>query len=259
MLAKCTEGISDNANISSVSVESECNRIESLENELKIAKEMIQGLKMERRKLRADKNGKIFIFLPKKKVYFYSIFFVCHRDIIFFFYLLDLLQQVKHLCTSLQEKEQELRNFIRKFDQKLRENDNSSARASNSDIDHDKLTLMKHAQEEAERSNVLAAQLNVKELQIKRMEQQLIETRRHLSKYSPDQDGISINHSQVGVMNHGCEENDSSRGGHDPSRINDREAMTEFMLNEGDNDCIVIDSDSISLISNHMNMGSCKY
>lgn len=37
--------------------DSESGKIESLENELKIAKEMIQSLKMERRKLRADKNG----------------------------------------------------------------------------------------------------------------------------------------------------------------------------------------------------------
>lgn len=47
------------------------------------------SLKAERKKLRSDKN--------------------------------DLLQQVKHLCSSLQEKEQELRNFIRKFDQSIRE------------------------------------------------------------------------------------------------------------------------------------------
>lgn len=164
---------------------------------------------------------------------------------------------MKHLCTSLQEKEQELRNFIRKFDQKLRENESGTARA-NPESDHDRMSLMKHAQEEAERSIALAAQLNVKELQIKRMEQQLLDMRRHLSKYSPDQDAISINHSQVGVMNHGCEESDSSRGIHDPSRMSEREAMTEFLLGEGDNDCIVIDSDSISLISNHMNLGSCK-
>lgn len=173
------------------------------------------------------------------------------------FLLLDLLQQVKQLCSSLQDKEQELRNFIRKFDQKLRENENSSARASSSDSEHDRMTLMKHAQEEAERSIALAAQLNVKELQIKRMEQQLMDARRQLSKYSPDPENISINHNQVGIMNHGCEEGDPSRGVLDP-RMSEREAMTDFLLGEGENDCIVIDSDSISLVSNQMHMGSCK-
>lgn len=120
------------------------------------------------------------------------------------------------------------------------------------------MALMKHAQEEAERSIALAAQLNVKELQIKRMEQQLMDARRQLSKYSPDPESISINHNhQIGVMNHGCEEGDSSRGV-DPSRISEREAMTDFLLGEGENDCIVIDSDSISLVSNQMHMGSCE-
>lgn len=161
---------------------------------------------------------------------------------------------MKQLCGSLQDKEQELRNFIRKFDQKLRENENSSARAgSSSDSEHER--LMKHAQEEAERSIVLAAQLNAKELQIKRMEQQI----RQLSKYSPDPESISINHNQMGAMNHGCEESDSSRGAvHDSSRISDREAMNDYLLGEGENDCIVIDSDSISLVSNQMHMGSCE-
>lgn len=141
----------------------------------------------------------------------------------------------------------------------MRENENSSARASgSSDSEHDRIALMKHAQEEAERSIALAAQLNARELQIKRMEQQLMEARRQLSKYSPDPESISINHNQVGVMNHGCEESDSSRGGHDSSRISDREAMTDFLLGEGENDCIVIDSDSISLVSNQMHMGSCE-
>lgn len=41
--------------------DSESGKIESLENELKIAKEMIQSLKMERRKLRADKNGETLL------------------------------------------------------------------------------------------------------------------------------------------------------------------------------------------------------
>lgn len=55
--------------------DSESGKIESLENELKIAKEMIQSLKMERRKLRADKNGETllnFLYWPLTRVKMFS-------------------------------------------------------------------------------------------------------------------------------------------------------------------------------------------
>lgn len=150
--------------------ESESSKIDRLENELRIAKELIQSLKAERKKLRSDKN--------------------------------DLLQQVKHLCSSLQEKEQELRNFIRKFDQRIKD-DQSTSTAKAPESDHDRWTLIKHAQDEAERSLALAAQLNMKDLQIQRMEQQL----RQLAAGGciSDQDVGAI-----GLLNHGCEEGENS-------------------------------------------------
>lgn len=151
--------------------ESESCKVDRLENELRIAKELIQSLKAERKKLRSDKN--------------------------------DLLQQVKHLCSSLQEKEQELRNFIRKFDQRIKDDQSTSAAKAPSESDHDRWTLIKHAQDEAERSLALAAQLNMKDIQIQRMEQQL----RQLAAGGcfSDQDVGAI-----GLLNHGCEEGESS-------------------------------------------------
>lgn len=224
--------------------ESESNKVERLENELRISKELIQSLKAERKKLRSDKN--------------------------------DLLQQVKHLCASLQDKEQELRNFIRKFDQRIRDSESNVLKAT-SDNDHDRWTLIKHAHDEAERSLALAAQLNVKDIQLKRMEQQLNEARRQLSGCISDQESVVsmapiISPGAHGMMNHGCDENEIMPGGiygHERGscsadsgvRTSDREsAAGDLNLSDGacENDGLAVDSDSISLISSHHNMGPCK-
>lgn len=224
-----------------LAVESDNCKIERLENELRIAKELIQGLKVERKKLRSDKN--------------------------------DLLQQVKHLCSSLQEKEQELRNFIRKFDQRLRDSESNAAKSS-SDNEHDRWTLIKHAHDEAERSLALAAQLNIKDIQLQRMEQQLLEARRQLSGCISDQENVPIisPSGAMGMMNHGCDEAEGLASGnfqHERGisyadsgvRTSDREsAAGDLNLSDGacDNDILAIDSDSISLISSHHNMNQCN-
>lgn len=225
--------------------ESESSKVERLENELRISKELIQSLKVERKKLRSDKN--------------------------------DLLQQVKHLCSSLQDKEQELRNFIRKFDQRIRDSESNVAKVA-SDSDHDRWTLIKHAHDEAERSLALAAQLNVKDIQLKRMEQQLLEARRQLSGCISDQESV-ISLAPIisppgahGLMNHGSEDNGTLPSvvyGHERGscsadsgvRTSDRESTAgDLNLSDGacENDGLVVDSDSISLISSHQNIGQCK-
>lgn len=228
----------------SPSSESESSRCERLENELRIAKELIQSLKAERKKLRSDKN--------------------------------DLLQQVKHLCASLQDKEQELRNFIRKFDQRIRDSESTVLKAS-SDNDHDRWTLIKHAHDEAERSLALAAQLNVKDIQLKRMEKQLMEARRQLTGCVSDQESVAsmapiISPGAHGMMNHGCDDSEGLPAGlygHERGscsadsgvRTSDRESASgDLNLSDGacENDGLAIDSDSISLISSHHNMGQCK-
>lgn len=226
------------------SSETESCKVERLENELRISKDLIQSLKAERKKLRSDKN--------------------------------DLLQQVKHLCASLQDKEQELRNFIRKFDQRIRDSESNVAKAS--DNDHDRWTLIKHAHDEAERSLALAAQLNVKDIQLKRMEQQLLEARRQLSGCISDQESVVsmapiISPSGAhGMMNHGLDEGENLPSGiyglergscsaDSGVRTSDRESASgDLNLSDGacENDGLAIDSDSISLISSHHNMGQCE-
>lgn len=101
----------------------------------------------------------------------------------------DLLSQVKQLCASLQDKEQELRNFIRNFEQRIRETEVSSAK-HNSERERERWSLLKHARDEAERSIALAAQLNARDIQLQRTQEQLQEARRQLSGCMSDQESL---------------------------------------------------------------------
>lgn len=105
--------------------------------------------------------------------------------------------------------------------------------------------MIKHVQDEAEqRSFALAAQLNIKESQIQRMEQQL-------RKLSADPE-IGPLFGAMSLLNHGCDEGEGSSNGRDS-------AAGDINLSDGACDN-AIDSDSISLISSsHHNMNLCKF
>ncbi|XP_040161137.1 kazrin-A isoform X9 [Anopheles arabiensis] len=222
------------------------NRMEKLENELRISKELIQSLKLERKKLRADKN--------------------------------DLLSQVKQLCSSLQDKEQELRNFIRNYEQRIRESESNSAKQS-TERERERWSLLKHARDEAERSIALAAQLNARDLQLQRTQEQLQEARRQLSGCMSDQESL-VSAAPLtppsGLMAHNavapastpgvgysnisgtpgdrgsCSADSGVRGS------SDREsAAGDLNLSDGpceNGPCIQVDSDSVSLVSSHHNV-----
>uniref|UniRef100_A0A182WLK0 SAM domain-containing protein n=1 Tax=Anopheles minimus TaxID=112268 RepID=A0A182WLK0_9DIPT len=228
------------------SAEDSSNRMEKLENELRISKELIQSLKLERKKLRADKN--------------------------------DLLSQVKQLCSSLQEKEQELRNFIRNYEQRIRESESNSAKQS-TERERERWSLLKHARDEAERSIALAAQLNARDLQLQRTQEQLQEARRQLSGCMSDQESL-VSAAPLtppsGLMAHNaaapattpgvgysnisgtpgdrgsCSADSGVRGS------SDREsAAGDLNLSDGpceNGPCIQVDSDSVSLVSSHHNV-----
>lgn len=87
---------------------------------------------------------------------------------------IDLLAHVKQLCASLQDKEQELRDFIRNFEHRIRETESSNAKMS-TERERERWSLLKHAREEAERSIALATQLNTRDMQLKRAQEQLQE------------------------------------------------------------------------------------
>lgn len=87
---------------------------------------------------------------------------------------MDLLAHVKQLCASLQDKEQELRDFIRNFEHRMRETESNTSKLS-TERERERWSLLKQAREEAERSIALAAQLNTRDMQLKRTQEQLQE------------------------------------------------------------------------------------
>ncbi|XP_033234662.1 kazrin-A isoform X3 [Drosophila pseudoobscura] len=133
------------------------DRIERLESELRTVKNQLLTMRLERKKLRTDKS--------------------------------DLLGQVKQLCASLQEKEQELRDFIRNFQERVRESETTNAKISG-DRDRERFQLLKQARDEAERSLALAQQLSARDLQLQRLQEQLQEARRQLTGCLSDQESL---------------------------------------------------------------------
>ncbi|XP_073845663.1 liprin protein kazrin isoform X2 [Musca autumnalis] len=115
-------------------------RIDRLEQELRSAKNQLMNLRIERKKLRSDKN--------------------------------ELVGQVKQLCASLQEKEQELRDFIRNYQERVRESETNNAKLSG-DRERERWQLLKQARDEAERSLSLAQQLSARDMQLQKLQEQL--------------------------------------------------------------------------------------
>lgn len=101
----------------------------------------------------------------------------------------DLLRHVRQLCTTLQDKEQELRDFIRNYEQRLRENDTNNAKMSAMQ-GRERWSLIKQAQDESERSIALAEELNARDIQLRRTQEQLQEARRQLSGCLSDQESV---------------------------------------------------------------------
>lgn len=150
---------------------------------------------------------------------------------------------MKQLGQSLQDKEQELRDFIRNYELRLRDSESSTLK-SNTDRERERWTLVKQAREETERSLALAAKLNA-------TQEQLQDARRQLSGFMSDQEaGGSV--SGVPYLN--ANNNGISEGGYGAYRFNDRiSEMGGGGGAGGDNDpdgiCINMDSDSISIVS----------
>lgn len=123
-----------------------------IEAELQLAREALTALRADRKRLKAEK--------------------------------FDLLNQMKQLYATLEDKEKELRDFIRNYEQRIRESDASLQQLSTEreERERERWSLLRHARDEAERSLSLAAQLNAKELQLREAREQLREARRQLGQ-----------------------------------------------------------------------------
>lgn len=254
-------------------------RADRLEAELRTAKNQIITLRIERKKLRADKT--------------------------------ELLAQVKQLCSSLQDKEQELRDFIRNFQERVRETETNNAKLTG-DRERERWQLLKQARDEAERSLALAQQLNARDMQLQRLQEQLQDARRQLSGCLSDQESLlsfaplTPPSATSGLLNHmggvagasgatsvggaGMRSDDSGRGnsnslsafssslsGASAATAGDRGSCSadsgglrgssdrestggDLNFSDGtceNGPCITVDPDSISLVSSQ-NMYQCK-
>ncbi|XP_030755835.1 kazrin isoform X2 [Sitophilus oryzae] len=122
---------------------------QDLEMELQLAKEALSTLKADKRRLKAEKY--------------------------------DLLNQMKQLFSTLEDKENELRDFIRTYGQVRDETSLQQLSTEREERERERWSLLRHARDEAERSLSLAAQLNAKELQLQQAQEQLAEARRQLA------------------------------------------------------------------------------
>ncbi|XP_046390832.1 kazrin isoform X3 [Ischnura elegans] len=125
-------------------------RLQVMELELRHAKEAVAALKADRKRLKAEK--------------------------------FDLLNQMKQLYGTLEDKEKELRDFIRNYEQRMRENEASLQQlwSEREERERERWRLLRHAKDQTERGITLAAQLSAREAQARDLHQQLQECKRQL-------------------------------------------------------------------------------
>ncbi|XP_046572170.1 kazrin-like [Haliotis rubra] len=113
--------------------------------EVNRAKEALQAMKADRKRLKGEK--------------------------------LDLLNQMKQLYTTLEDKESELRDFIRNYEQRVHESDQTIKQLAmeKEECEREKWRIIKKAQEAAERAVNLRSQCDNKDQALKKLEVELAE------------------------------------------------------------------------------------
>lgn len=138
-------------------------KVQKLETELQQAKDALTALKADRKRLKAEK--------------------------------FDLLNQMKQLYGTLEDKEKELRDFIRNYEQRMKESDSSLQQLSSmrEETEMEKWNIIKHARDEAEKSVTLVSLLNQKDAQVKKLQEELSEAHKQLNQlgYYSDHDSQS--------------------------------------------------------------------
>ncbi|CAH2229397.1 jg14856 [Pararge aegeria aegeria] len=119
---------------------------QQLEKELLLAREAVNSLKADKKRLKAER--------------------------------FDLLNQMKQLYATLEDKEKELRDFIRNYEQmRSRSGASSALGAERAERERERAALLRHARDEAERSLQLAAALSARDTQLRHAREQLFEMR----------------------------------------------------------------------------------
>uniref|UniRef100_A0A3P9CAQ9 Kazrin, periplakin interacting protein b n=1 Tax=Maylandia zebra TaxID=106582 RepID=A0A3P9CAQ9_9CICH len=126
------------------------------EQELDRAKEALQAMKADRKRLKVEKA--------------------------------DLANQMQQLYTTLESREEQLREFIRNYDQHRKESEDAvKALAKEKDVlEREKWDLRRQTKESTEQANVLRSQLDMKENRIKELEAELTMAKQSLATLTKD-------------------------------------------------------------------------
>uniref|UniRef100_A0A3Q1JXK8 SAM domain-containing protein n=1 Tax=Anabas testudineus TaxID=64144 RepID=A0A3Q1JXK8_ANATE len=126
------------------------------EQELDRAKEALQAMKADRKRLKVEKA--------------------------------DLVSQMQQLYTTLESREDQLREFIRNYDQHRKESEDAvKALAKEKDmLEREKWDLRRQTKEATEQANMLRSQLDMKENRIKELEAELTMAKQSLATLTKD-------------------------------------------------------------------------
>ncbi|XP_067288375.1 kazrin, periplakin interacting protein b isoform X2 [Pseudorasbora parva] len=126
------------------------------EQELERAKEALQAMKGDRKRLKAEKA--------------------------------DLVNQMQQLYTTLESREEQLRDFIRNYDQHRKESEDAvKTLAKEKDmLEREKWDLRRQTKEATEQASVLRSQIDMKENRIKELEAELTMAKQSLATLNKD-------------------------------------------------------------------------
>ncbi|XP_044067204.1 kazrin, periplakin interacting protein b isoform X7 [Siniperca chuatsi] len=126
------------------------------EQELDRAKEALQAMKADRKRLKVEKA--------------------------------DLVSQMQQLYTTLESREEQLREFIRNYDQHRKESEDAvKALAKEKDmLEREKWDLRRQTKEATEQANVLRSQMDMKENRVKELEAELTMAKQSLATLTKD-------------------------------------------------------------------------
>ncbi|XP_073732197.1 kazrin, periplakin interacting protein b isoform X3 [Misgurnus anguillicaudatus] len=126
------------------------------EQELERAKEALQAMKGDRKRLKAEKA--------------------------------DLVNQMQQLYTTLESREEQLRDFIRNYDQHRKESEDAvKALAKEKDLlEREKWDLRRQTKEATEQASSLRSQIDMKENRIKELEAELTMAKQSLATLTKD-------------------------------------------------------------------------
>ncbi|XP_022239692.1 kazrin-like [Limulus polyphemus] len=139
-----------------------CN-VKRLEKELEHAKEALTALKHDRKRLKGEK--------------------------------FQVLNHMKQLYSTLEDKEKELRDFIRNYEQRMKQSDEKLKQLvrEREECEREKWNILKHAKDETEKTVTLCAQLDMKESQLTHLTEELNIVREKIGYSSDAESTYAIN------------------------------------------------------------------